>query len=489
MTNKTHFVKTITVYTSIPVFLLCADFARATDAKTCQLILDFALSGRKASSPSFTSGDVKACGELVQTNTTTLRDAVTGSTDPDKFIAISGVDFPKPPFLSFKAGDSMNTTILTYRRALAALQESLHSTRILTMTKGNLRSAALNKAATDVRYAKTKGTKSGTDPKKAKDDTNTDLEAALSSVEVASGIVLQLMDQRNLLDPFNALLQTYIVAVVAAGNTQVPSALTTQVQTNQVKAAGFLNFESEHFHTNSNTGPDLSFGGRFGVGPVETLDTVAPAPQKPSPTGVYTLHQNAFIWDLNARLNWRLGRKAELSLPMFRFGETILMDDSVSVSAQPTTTAMPIANNRGKSAWFWEAAPEYRLYPKLLATIEDSKKFLEPSFSFSTGYRRDSRFDPFPGSGIESFANPTKRWFIRSFVTLTKVAQKDFSSTTTANPFDVSIGVEWDTTWGTSGGKAGPGVPDATRIFINASIDLVKVFTKQGSQGQQNPGQ
>lgn len=180
-------------------------------------------------------------------------------------------------------------------------------------------------------------------------------------------------------------------------------------------------------------------------------------------------------------MNWRLGRKAELSLPFFRFGETILLDDTVSVAAQPVQTATPIPNNRGKSAWFWEAAPEYRLYPKLLETVEDTKQYLQPSFSFATGYRRDSRFNQASGGGIDSFANPTKRWFIRSFVTLTKVTQRDFTTTTSAAPFDVSVGVEFDTVWGKSDGKAGAAVPDGTKIFINASFDLVKAFTKQGN--------
>jgi hypothetical protein len=45
----------------------------------------------------------------------------------------------------------------------------------------------------------------------------------------------------------------------------------------------------------------------------------------------------------------------------------------------------------------------------------------------------------------------------------------------------VAIGVEFDTAWSRPSGRTT--VPSAVRIFVNASIDLVKAFTKQGNSG------
>src|SRR5260370_16813029 len=87
-----------------------------------------------------------------------------------------------------------------------------------------------------------------------------------------------------------------------------------------------------------------------------------------------------------------------------------------------------VPNNTGRAARYWELAMQYRIYPKLLATIEDQKDFLKPAFAFSTGFRKDSRFQQYHGAGLDDFAHPEDRWFIRSFVTLTKVQEQHFTS-------------------------------------------------------------
>ena len=168
-----------------------------------------------------------------------------------------------------------------------------------------------------------------------------------------------------------------------------------------MKAAGFLDFESEHFSAKQSRSLDVSFGGRFGIGPTQTLVKVSglKLPDGTVDNRVFTLFQNAFIWELNGRLNSRFGRKGEVSIPVFRYGETILLDDSVLVGPDKENTTTLVQNNIGRNAWFWELGPEYRLYPYLLPRVHDQKKFLLPSFSLSSGYKKEHRFQYFPKVG------------------------------------------------------------------------------------------
>ena len=127
----------------------------------------------------------------------------------------------------------------------------------------------------------------------------------------------------------------------------------------------------------------------------------------------------------------------------------MLLDDSVIVGPDQINTTSLIRNNQGRSSWYWEVGPDYRIYPFRLPRVHDEKKFLLPSFSLATGFRKDSRFQYYPKAkngpttlltpnGLESFANPDKR-FIRAFTTLTNVGERNFNETKTTSPFNVAV--------------------------------------------------
>jgi aminopeptidase-like protein len=129
-----------------------------------------------------------------------------------------------------------------------------------------------------------------------------------------------------------------------------------------------------------------------------------------------------------------------------------------------------------------------RLYSNLLEKVEDNRDFLNPSWSLAMGFRADSRFQPYPGSGLP-VDNLRKRWFLRSFVTLTNVIEKNNNNATAGktNPFDVAVGVEYDRGGRYPWGARSQTVPDGVMVFINASVDLIAAFKKQGAQQGSGP--
>lgn len=453
------------------------------DDQKCALFLD-ALAARVSPPSDLTVDFFLSCSEkAAELSETLLEDALNNK---DK--STVQVDSDTNRFFHFKKDDLYSDAAFAFRRDISSLLSASSSQwHIVKMSHGPMLAFSIDQSKKAGERARTKAGQKAHEreqteaEKAAKQAVRDTFKQAILNLRIAEGRVLRLMDQRGLLDPLSALLQTYVVAITNVGNTDVPSALTAVNQGNQVKAAGYLDFESEHFKARNGifSNFDLSFGGRFGVTPEQTLVTLTP-PATTNPKPVYTLFQNAFLWELNGRVGLPWGRRAEVSLPVFRFGQTILLDDSILVGPNSNQSTSLVPNNKGRGAWYWELAPQYRIYPRLVELIHYDKKFLSPSFDFASGFRRDSRFQPTVGSGIETFANPVKRWFIRSFVNLMKVNERNPSGKDASNPFDVAIGVEYDAVWGHSGGKFGPAVPPSTKIFVNASIDLVKAFTKQG---------
>jgi hypothetical protein len=136
--------------------------------------------------------------------------------------------------------------------------------------------------------------------------------------------------------------------------------------------------------------------------------------------------------------------------------------------------------------------PELRIYPYQLQRVNDEKKFLLPSFSFSTGLRLDNRFSDLNQTQYYNFRRPTQRFFLRAFVTLTNVVERNPSQKANSGLFNVGLGFEYDAPWvgffngstcetdPCSGGRLV--VPPDSRVYINASIDLVKAFSKQSGQ-------
>jgi hypothetical protein len=302
-------------------------------------------------------------------------------------------------------------------------------------------------------------------------------DSVRTNLSVSASTVRTAMENAGLSEPFSALLETYVVPFSSTGTDAVPSALNSTNQSSQTFAAGFLSFESDHYRTINGFG-EVSIGGRIGVSPTETLVTLSNAPTVPR-----AYLQNAFSWDLNVRGTTRMGSSVLLA-GLFTFGQNILLSNS-SVVTPGTSSILPVTTSpygdTQTAAWFYEIGPEIRIYPYRLQRVASEKKFLLPSFSFATGFRVDDRFTSLSQvtqQQLRSFNRPGQRWFLKSFVTLTKVFERNQSQKSNSNLFNIGIGYEYNSVWGFSGSNRLV-VPPNSRIYINASIDLVKAFTKQ----------
>ena len=311
-------------------------------------------------------------------------------------------------------------------------------------------------------------------------------DAIFRNLRVALYKLNTAMETAGLTEPFSGVFETYLIPYSSAGSNSVPSALSSLNQSTQTFAAGFLSFESTHFRSRNVAFGEISIGGRIGLSPVETLVSISSSPTQPN-----AYLQNAFNWNLNVRGTERLGSRM-LFAGLLTFGQNILLTNSEVVtpassggtkSAVPATTTAPFGNHTQSGAWFVEIGPELRVYSYHVHRVADEKKFLNPSFSLSSGLRLDDRFSGLNETQYGNFWRPTQRWFLRAFVTLTNVLELNPNSSKKANsgPFNVAVGFEYDSVWGFPAvGRLV--VPAVSRVYINASVDLVKAFSKQSSQ-------
>jgi hypothetical protein len=107
---------------------------------------------------------------------------------------------------------------------------------------------------------------------------------------------------------------------------------------------------------------------------------------------------------------------------------------------------------------------EYRIYPYELQRVRDEKKFLLPSFSFVSGFRRDSRFAGLQETHMATSQNPVQQWVMRSFVTLTNVFERNPSGKNNSGVFNVGLGFE------TLYGVLAPAVPAPALWFLRTHV-------------------
>jgi hypothetical protein len=283
----------------------------------------------------------------------------------------------------------------------------------------------------------------------------------------------QILEDRGLTEPFSAVLDTYIIPFAVTGSNRVPTALLGANSKNQTLASGTLAFESERFRDRRIRFADLSVGGRIGIAPTQTIVSIKNGSvdeNKP-----HTLLQNAFHWSFNCRGNIALSRKSEVA-PFFAFGQTVLLEDSIAVGPDEGATAALFANNKATHARFWEKGIEVRIYSMRRSRVRVEKKYLSPKFQLATGHRIDERF---AGLNEFGFSRPRQRWFVRGFVFLTDVGERNFSGVNKSNPFNLAVGIEYDAAWGTGRLPDQLRVPGNSRVYINASLDLIEAFSKQ----------
>lgn len=473
------------------------------EAKTCESVVQKVIVGKPFTSPDLL--DLAHCSSLVLHAVQQLQeDLSVANYDTATFTTAAGapaqfradpvqVEFQDNLYFGWRKNDAVRDTLIRFHSSLDRLIDKSNSRRLARKHPMDLIAMGTPKLSLDfaTAFAAPKNSCSSVEVDLQKVDANllrnlcaqTYTTQVVSTLMVAQQGLQTIMEDQGLTEPFAALLETYFVPFSAAGSNGVPSALTATNQKNQTFAAGFLSFESDHFRAPNIPFSSLSFGGRIGISPRETLVTVnglMDSSGNPD-TRPRAYLQNAFNWQLDTRGNFALGRRSEASL-LFAWGQNILIADTNAVGpAAPNTTTL--YGNTQSGAWFWESGVGYRIYPYDLQRVRDEKKFLLPSFSLSTGFRRDSRFAGLEQAQLGSFSNPEQRWFLRSFVTLTNVFERNQSGNNNSGLFNVGIGFDYETVWGFgAGGERGRlTVPNSSRIYLNASIDLVGALGKQGS--------
>jgi hypothetical protein len=285
--------------------------------------------------------------------------AITAAGDPPKFKADPVADYKNHLYFGWQQDDLVRATLIRMNSYLTRLIDRyFERARFLGLPVGRQRryDEELKKVAVAIsdaqparkvavqRWAHSRGIE------------ETDIEVNLA---VAQQTLRTLQEDQGLTEPFAALLETYFIPFTSTGSNSVTSALTGTNNKNQTFAAGFLSFESDHLRTRKIPFGDLSFGGRIGISPTETLVTVAGLTNASTGTPdnkPKAFLQNAFNWRLNVRVKMPLGRRSEAS-PLFSWGQNILVADTSAVGpAPPNTTTLFGGNTQmghgfGRPAW------------------------------------------------------------------------------------------------------------------------------------------
>jgi hypothetical protein len=151
-------------------------------------------------------------------------------------------------------------------------------------------------------------------------------------------------------------------------------------------------------------------------------------------------------------------------------GEKYLISQVTSFKqGDDTITATPVSNNVGQSAMYWEVGAEWKYLNTDIANAYLNKTdVLSPPFVVSLGYKRDSRFK---GSGdLAGFSNPEARFFFRFAVGLNKIGNWTGDQVAPGKGYTFKFGVDYEKPLGDSR------MPTATRYYVSANIDLMKVF-------------
>jgi hypothetical protein len=154
-------------------------------------------------------------------------------------------------------------------------------------------------------------------------------------------------------------------------------------------------------------------------------------------------------------------------------GENYLISQVTSFKqGDETVTATPVSNAVGQSAIFWETGLEWKYFNTDVATAYINKTDpLSPPFTISFGYKHDGRFRP--TGDLAGFTDAERRLFFRFSVGLNKILGWNSAEVAPGKGYTFKFGVDYERPIGNSR------MPTATRYYVSANIDLVKIFKPQ----------
>lgn len=273
-------------------------------------------------------------------------------------------------------------------------------------------------------------------------------------------------------EPFGAVFDV-LASFGDAGSGSVPSAQ-SGIQT---QLFGNIKWESQHFRAeNTASGGqtgykrkiDFSFGGELGLYPVLVLENLTSTTATIAQPSARPMFQDAFHWSIGPNVNFLQFSHGE-STAFVDFGQNFLINQVTSYKqGDDTITATPVSNNAGRAAAFFEGGLQTRILANPIWVAHDDKiSNLSPLFLIAAGVRRDTRFSA--SGDLAGYDRPEERVFFRFFIDLTKVVTYT-DTTKPASPASVRFGVDLERP------MFAQRVPTATRFFLTADLDIMKVF-------------
>jgi hypothetical protein len=275
-------------------------------------------------------------------------------------------------------------------------------------------------------------------------------------------------DFKSYYDTFGANLDV-AASFGDTGSGGIPSAQNTI----QTEALGQIEFESEHFFYDYGSclshWPTLSFGGTVGLRPALVMENLSSKTATLAIPNNRPMYQDAFVWSLGPKMNIATSHLSQAAL-FANLGEEYLIGQVTSFKqGDDTITAVPVSNDVGQSALYWETGVEWKYLNTDIANAYLNKTdVLSPPFTVSIGYKDDRRFKR--AGDLASFANPEARFFFRFSVGLNKIGNWSGDQVTPGKGYTFKFGIDYERPIGDSR------MPTATRYYVSANIDIVKVF-------------
>ena len=273
---------------------------------------------------------------------------------------------------------------------------------------------------------------------------------------------------QNYFDTFGATLNV-AASFGDTGANGIPSAQDSI----QTEALGQIEFESEHFFYNYasclDRKPTLSFGGTVGLLPALVMENLSSATATLTNPTNRPMFQDAFGWRLGPKLNFATSHLSQLAI-FTDLGGTFLISQATSFKqGDDTVTATPVSNQVGQSAMFWETGAEWKYLNTDIANAYLNKTdVLSPPFTISVGYKHDGRFKK--AGDLAGFSNPEARFFFRFSVGLNKIGNWNGDQVNPGKGYTFKFGVDYERPLGDSR------MPTATRYYVSANIDIMKIF-------------
>lgn len=289
---------------------------------------------------------------------------------------------------------------------------------------------------------------------------------------------------QDIYEPFGAVFDV-LGSFSDAGSGAYPSAQ-SGIQT---QALGRIDWESQHYRHDCKNGDtntfqdkkvDFSFGGSIGLYPALVLENLSSTTTTIAQPNARPMFQNAFNWQIGPRVNYPFFSHGEASFFM-NFGQNFLIDQVTSFKqGDNTVTATPVSNGVGRSAAFAEAGLEAKILPTTFWQAHDNKyDVLRPVFSIAAGVKKDTRLSR--SGDLSTYDHPQDRVFFRFFLNLTSIADSLLATDDAkkAKPASVRFGIDLDR------GLYNQRIPTATRFFVSADFNIMKVFKPSSDQPKQ----